>query len=294
MFEYSLIILSTVLFGGQFIALNAYQDKNGKSFHSILLFCSLFSLTGALVFLALNGFHLSFSWYTLMYAGIAAVIQIVLQIAGIKALALGRVEIYTLFNVAGSMSVAYIFGITYFHEEIKIAHIIGVLLVLIALIVPIIFNREFTQKPPIIFWILCLIVFLSNGFFGSVNKIHIVSGEGLPVREYMFYMYMCIFVLTTISFGFMAIFKKENTKALIANPWAIFFAFIYGLVNSVGMFLQYSYADRIPASILFPLSNGGALLFGLIIGCIAYKKKPTLPDIIQASIAVAGMVLFII
>lgn len=293
MFEYSLIILSTVLFGGQFIALNAYQDKKGKSFHSILLFCSLFSLTGALVFLALNGFHLSFSWYTLMYAGIAAVIQIVLQIAGIKALALGRVEIYTLFNVAGSMSVAYIFGITYFHEEIKITHIIGVLLVLIALIVPIIFNRKSTQKPPIIFWILCLIVFLSNGFFGSVNKIHIVSGEGLPVREYMFYMYMCIFILTTTSFGVMAIFKKDSTKVLF-NPWAILFAFIYGLVNSVGMFLQYSYADRIPASILFPLSNGGALLFGLIIGCIAYKKKPTLPDIIQASIAVAGMVLFII
>jgi len=228
------------------------------------------------VFLALNGFHLSFSWYTLMYAGIAAVIQIILQIAGIKALALGRVEIYTLFNVAGSMSVAYIFGITYFHEEIKITHIIGVLLVLIALIVPIIFNRKSTQKPPIIFWILCLIVFLSNGFFGSVNKIHIVSGEGLPVREYMFYMYMCIFILTTTSFGVMAIFKKDSTKVLF-NPWAILFAFIYGLVNSVGMFLQYSYADRIPASILFPLSNGGALLFSLIIGCIAYKKSQLYP-----------------
>ena len=293
MFEYSLIILSTVLFGGQFIALNAYQSKNGKSFQGILLFCSLFSLTGAIVFLSLNGFHISFSWYTLMYASIAAVIQIVLQISGIRALALGRVEIYTLFNVAGSMSVAYIFGITYFHEEIKVTHIIGVLLVLIALIVPIIFNRKSKQKAHILFWALCLIVFLSNGFFGSVNKIHIVSKEGLPVREYMFYMYMCIFILTTISFGVMALFKKDKTKVLF-NPWAILFAFIYGLVNSVGMFLQYSYADRIPASILFPLSNGGALLFGLIIGCIAYKKKPTLPDIIQASIAVAGMVLFII
>ncbi len=293
MLEYTLIILSTVLFGGQFIALSAYQGKNSKSFQSILLFCSIFSLTGAIVFLSLNGFHLSFSWYTLMYASIAAVIQIILQIAGIKALSLGRVEIYTLFNVAGSMSIAYIFGITYFREEIKITHIIGVLLVLIALIVPIIFNRKSKQKQPIIFWILCLTVFFSNGFFGSVNKIHIVSGEGLQVKEYMFYMYMCIFILTTISFGVMTIFKKENTKVLF-NPWALLFAFIYGLVNSVGMFLQYSYADRIPASILFPLSNGGALLFGLIIACIAYKKKPTLPDIIQASIAVTGMVLFII
>lgn len=293
MFEYSLIILSTVLFGGQFIALNAYQSKNGKSFQGILLFCSLFSLTGAIVFLSLNGFHISFSWYTLMYASIAAVIQIILQIAGIRALALGRVEIYTLFNVAGSMSVAYIFGITYFHEEIKVTHIIGVLLVLIALIVPIIFNRKSKQKAPILFWALCLIVFLSNGFFGSVNKIHIVSKEGLPVKEYMFYMYMCIFVLTTISFGVIALFKKDKTKVLF-NPWAILFAFIYGLVNSVGMFLQYSYADRIPASILFPLSNGGALVFGLIIGCIAYKRKPTLSDIIQVFTAIAGMVLFLI
>ena len=61
MLEYSLIILSTVLFGGQFIALNAYKDHNGKSYRSIFLFCSVFSLTGAFVFLALTGFHLSFS-----------------------------------------------------------------------------------------------------------------------------------------------------------------------------------------------------------------------------------------
>ena len=293
MFEYALIILSTVLFGGQFIALNAYQGKNGKSFQSILLFCSVFSLTGALVFLSLNGFRISFSWYTLMYAAIAAAIQIVLQIVGIKALSLGRVEIYTLFNVAGGMSVAYLFGVTYFHEPIKIAHIIGVVLVLIALLVPVIFDRKSKQKSHILFWIMCILVFLSNGFFGSINKIHIVSGEGLSIKEYMFYMYSCIFVMTSISFGVMSLFKKEDTKVLF-NPWAILFAFIYGLVNSVGMFLQYSYADKVPASILFPLSNGGAMVFGLIIGCIAYKKKPTLPDIIQISIAIIGMVLFII
>lgn len=36
MLEYSLIILSTVLFGGQFIALNAYQGKTAKA---IKAFC---------------------------------------------------------------------------------------------------------------------------------------------------------------------------------------------------------------------------------------------------------------
>ena len=293
MYEYALIILSTVLFGGQFIALNAYQGKNGKSFHSILFFCSIFSLTGALVFLALNGFKMSFSWYTVMYASIAAIIQIGLQIAGIKALSMGRVEIYTLFNVAGGMSVAYIFGITYFHEAIKAAHIIGMALVLIALLVPVIFDQKSPQKSHILFWIMCFLVFLSNGFFGSINKIHIVSGKGLSIKEYMFYMYFCIFLMSSISFGIMALFKKDNTKVLF-NPWALLFAFSYGLVNSVGMFLQYSYADKVPASILFPLSNGGTLVFGLIIGCIAYRKKPTLPDIIQISIAIIGMVLFII
>lgn len=293
MYEYLLIILSTVLFGGQFIALNAYQGKNGKSFHSILFFCSIFSFTGALVFLALNGFIISFSWYTLMYAAIAAIIQIGLQIVGIKALSMGRVEIYTLFNVAGGMSVAYIFGITYFQEEIKIAHIIGMVLVLIALLVPVIFERKSNQKSHILFWIMCILVFLSNGFFGSINKIHIVSGQGLSIKEYMFYMYSCIFIMSSFSFSITALFKKDNTK-LLFNRWALLFAFIYGLVNSVGMFLQYSYANTVPASILFPLSNGGSLVFGLIIGCIAYRKKPTLPDIIQISISIVGMVLFII
>ena len=293
MLEYSLIILSTVLFGGQFIALNAYQGKNGKSYQSILFFCAIFSLTGALVFLSLNGFQLGFSWYTLLYAGIAGIIQIALQIAGIKALALGRVEVYTLFNVAGGMSVAYLFGVTYFQEEVKVAHIIGLVLVLLALFVPIIFDRKNNQKSRLIFWFLCAGVFLANGFFGSVNKIHIVSGEGLSIKEYMFYMYAWIAVLSSLSFLVMSFFKKDETKLLL-NRWGLLFAFLYGLVNSVGMFLQYSYADKVPASILFPLSNGGAMVFGLIIGCIAYRKKPTLPDIIQIVIAILGMVLFLI
>jgi len=60
------------------------------------------------------------------------------------------------------------------------------------------------------------------------------------------------------------------------------------------MFLQYSFADKVPASILFPLSNGGCIVFALIIGCIAYRKKPTIPDIIQFVIALGGMTLFII
>ena len=291
MLEYSLIIISTVLFGSQFIALNAYQDKNGKSIKSILLFCSLFSLIGAFIFLALTGFRVSFSNYTLLYAFIASIIQLVLQIVGIKALSLGRVEIYTLFNVAGGMSVAYIFGVTYFHEQLKIAHIFGLIIILIALIVPVIFDKKVNQKSKIIFWILCLLVFLSNGFFGSVNKIHIVSGMGLSIKEYMFYMYLSLFMTSSLSFGILSIFKRDESKPLF-NVQGMMFAIIYGLVNSVGMFLQYSYADKIPASILFPLSNAGSLIFGLIIGCIAYKRKPTTVDIVQLVIALVGMVLF--
>ena len=60
----------------------------------------------------------------------------------------------------------------------------------------------------------------------------------------------------------------------------------------VGMFMQYMYSDKIPASILFPLSNAGYIIFSLIIGSIVYRKKPTLLDYIQLIIALSGMSLF--
>jgi len=294
MLEYSLIILSTVLFGGQFIALSAYQDKNGKSYRSIFLFCALFSVLGAFIFLALNLFRLSFSWYTLLMASIAAFIQLILQVVGIKALALGRVEIYSLFNVAGGMSVAYIFGITYFQEEIMVSHIIGLVLILSALIVPIIFDRKNKEKSPIIFWVLCFLVFIANGMFGVTNKIHINSGNGVSIKEYMFYMYIILSVMSLIGFLIAnTVVKGKDTKPFF-NGKAILFALLYGFLNSVGMFLQYSFADKIPASILFPLSNGGCIVFGLIIGCIYYRRKPKLPDIIQLLVATLGMVFFIV
>ena len=293
MLEYFLIVLSTVLFGGQFLALNLYQTKNGKSIRSVLFFCAVFALVGAFVFLALNGFQISFSWYTLLFASIAALIQMILQLVGIKALALGRVEVYTLFNVAGGMSVAYIFGITYFQEPILIQHIFGLILILLALLVPIFFDRKSEKKTHWLFWILCLLVFLSNGFFGSINKIHISSHLGLSIKEYMFYVYMSIFVISSLSLS-LSFFKKDHKIKELFNFKGFLFAFIYGLVNSFGMFLQYAFADKIPASILFPLTNGGCIVFAIIFSSIAYRKKPSLSDIIQFAIAIGGMTLFII
>lgn len=291
--EYFLIVLSTVLFGGQFIALDTYQGSNGKSYRSILLFCSVFAFTGAFIFLALNGFVIRFSVYTLLMSLLAAVIQMVVQFAGIKALSLGRVEIYSLFNVSGGMSVAYIFGITYFHEVIKFYHIIGLMLILLCLLIPVIFEKKGEQKSSWVFFVLCVGVFLANGFFGTVNKIHIVSGNGLLIKDYMFYMYAWLFVISTLSLFAVSIFtKKKEGEVSLYRLKPVLFAFLYGLLNGFGLFMQYMYADVVPASILFPLSNAGCIVFSLIIGCIAYKKKPKLQDIVQIVVALAGMSLF--
>lgn len=288
---YALIMLSTVLFGGQFIALNAYQDKNKKTFRSILFFCLLFSFTVAFIFVSLNGFYVGFSVYTLLLSLTAAVIQMILQFAGIKALSMGRVEIYSLFNVAGGMSIAYIFGITYFHEEIKILHIIGLILIFLCLFIPIIFERKEGGKTRWLFWLICALVFAANGFFGTVNKIHIVSNQGLSIREYMFYVYSWIFVISLLSLLVASIKRVDKVKPLF-NAQGIIFALLYGVLNGFGMFMQYMFADTIPASILFPLSNAGTIVFSLIIGSIVYRKKPKLQDLIQLAIAAAGMVLF--
>ena len=290
--EYALIILSTVLFGGQFIALNAYQEKNGKTFRSVLLFTLLFSLIGMLLFACLRGFSIGFSLYTLLYSGLAALLQLILQFAGILALSRGRVEIYTLFNVSGGMTVTYIFGISFFQEQIKIAHIIGLLLIIFCLIIPMIFDHKEKRKFDFIFYVLCFVVFLSNGFFGVINKIHIVSLKALSINEYMFYLYLWIATISSIILS-ISLFKKDNGFKKMIKPYPIIFALLYGLLNSAGMAMQYAFADTLPASILFPLSNGGCILFGLIIGCIAYKKKPKLQDIIQMLISISGMVLFI-
>ena len=289
--EYALIVLSTILFGGQFIALNAYQEQNKKSIRSILFFCSIFSFVVAFIFLCFNGFFIGFSIYTLLISLAAASIQIILQFAGIKALSMGRVEIYSFFNVAGGMSVAYIFGITYFNEAIKAFHIVGLVLIILCLLIPVFFEKKDDKKSSWLFWIICVLVFLANGFFGTINKMHIVSLKGLSIKEYMFYVYSWIFVISTISLMFSSI-KNTNKVEPLFNVKGIGFAVLYGILNGFGMLMQYMYADVVPASILFPLSNAGCIIFSLIIGSIAYRKKPKLQDIIQLLIAVTGMTLF--
>ena len=293
MLGYILIILSTVLFGGNFIALDAYQKNNGKLIRSVLFFSSFYALLGAFVFACITGFHISFSWYTVLYASLAALIQIAHQFFAIKALARGRVEVYSLFSVSGAMSVAYLFGILYFDEPLKILHIIGIVLILSSLIVPLIADKQEHKKSDWVFYLLSILSFFAVGFFGVVNKIHINSGLGLSINEFLFYEFaaISIFSIIPLCFGFI---KKDKVTVTLFNKKGFFFALLYGLFNSVGMFLQYCFADQIPASVLFPLSNGGCIVFSLIIGCLFYRKKPKISDIIQIVIASAGMALFLI
>ena len=104
-------------------------------------------------------------------------------------------------------------------------------------------------------------------------------------------MYSWIFVISLISLLIASIKRVDKVKPLL-NVKGIIFAVLYGLLNGFGMFMQYMFADKVPASVLFPLSNAGCIVFSLIIGSIVYRKKPKLQDIIQLSIALAGMVLF--
>ena len=58
--EIALIVLSAILFGGQFIALDAYQNQNKKSISSILLFLFIFSITGGMSVTYIFGINLNF------------------------------------------------------------------------------------------------------------------------------------------------------------------------------------------------------------------------------------------
>lgn len=94
MAEFIFIIIAVSCFAAQFAFTKLYEEKAGQSIDSTLIMIIGTSLSGAVIFFALNGFTLSFSSISTMWAVIFAIVMIPYYLIGVKILSLGSLAIY--------------------------------------------------------------------------------------------------------------------------------------------------------------------------------------------------------
>lgn len=140
---YILILLAVIGIAIQFSLTKLYQKRTtppGLPAQEALLHSMQFSLPCSLIagsfFLALNGFHLELSLFSLGMAALLSLIGICSSFLGIVVLSKGPISIYTLFMMLGGMLLPFLVGVFLWAESLSTFRIVGMILLVAALFLP--------------------------------------------------------------------------------------------------------------------------------------------------------------
>jgi drug/metabolite transporter (DMT)-like permease len=294
--EYFLIIFASILASGQFGMSKYFQSKNAPTIKNNFLFATGTGLTAVVItgiIVLITGFE--FSMFSFLFALLGAVFCVgntYILVQGYKYGSMGTI----LFFMMLGFLLPFSYGVIFLHEEITIYKVLGIILLLSAMFIMTFFNEK-KNKPKPIYYLLCLLIFISNGSLSIISKIHQISPEAISTYSFSFIMnvissLMALFILLIIIF-----FERkklpnvEETKTSKKQQLIIFTLF--------SIFCQFSYllqlfaAVKGEASVIYPFFTGLNLIINIIVARIFFKEKIKLSIIFACITLLIGVVLFI-
>ena len=282
MTDYLLILLADLLFASQFLMTKLYGNRNPQS--TITSFAFSLGSQGVifLYMFALNGFKIAFAPFTVILAGIGAVMVVTLSYCGIAALNYINLSLYSVFMMLGGMLLPSIFGIIWLDEAVTLGKILCALLILGSMVLGI-EKSDKNSKGAVKYYIIC---FLLNGLFGVVSKIHQMFPDmNTPNDNYMILtaMWSCVITGTML-----LITGRKKAAAIFTDVKSVGCMAGYAAVNGAGQFISLTTMERLPVSLQQPMVTGGVLGFSFLISVIM-KEKQTKKSVISFVLAVLAI-----
>ncbi|MCR5262678.1 MAG: hypothetical protein K6D94_02305 [Clostridiales bacterium] len=315
MVNYLIVLMSVVLLALQFTATKLYQLKFGSSPLSSARFNVIVRSVTSVIFLAatliaLRG--LQFSGFSLLCAAVTAAACVMYTMLGFVAMRFGPVSVFTMFLMCGGMLLPYLFGVIFLNETINTARVVGMALMLISLAMPLLDTRSEgaeKKKTPAVYWLLCAVIFVLNGFVSIFSKVHQITPTGtVDTIEFVFLGNLCNFVISLIVYLIFRARAKpepephadasEDHGRLAASlkstvPVMIAVCAFTAVFDGVSYFLQLIGAKNLDASVLYPMITGGSIVLSAVAAFIFFKEKPKKFAFIGLIISFAATFLFL-
>ena len=282
MIDYIFIIFAVVCFAAQFAFTKLYEETSGQTSAATLVMLVGTGAVGALIFVFASGFKLSFSPVSIFWAVIFAVIMIPYYMIGIKVLSLGSVAVYSMFMMLGGMLVPFFYGIIFLNEEVSIGKILGTVMLTLFIVLQALGQKtqggeeKKKSKGKYLFFILCMIIFFINGMTGVIAKAHSISDGAVDEMSFTV-MYCSLTAIISFVILLCSLSKngKENLKTvkLALKPRSLLIMALLGAAAYGGNFLQLLAADKVPASVQFPLVSGGVIVLSALVSVLIFREK---------------------
>ena len=270
-----------------------YTDKTGGSTAAVFLFNGIGSLVAALILFFWGGIS-SISPFTLILGAVFGLVTAIQTVTNLKALEVGPLS-YTTVIISCSTLISAISGALFFDETLAVAHIIGILLMLVSFALAV--ERKADEKKASARWLIyCLVAFFCTGGIGIMQKVHQSSAFKEELNAFLVIAFAISFVFSMLCAAYLA--RKERTTS---HPISVKGGMLWLLVGvmliagaciAVNNKLNLYLSGVMDSAVFFPIVNGGGLVLTTLAALVLFREKLTLKQWI-GMICGIGSVIFL-
>lgn len=273
MSEWMIVIsLAVALLGN--ILKKYYTNNASGGLTAVFLYNAVVGIVSAIVLLLWGGIE-RVSLFTLLLGLIFGLVTTLQTVTMLKALQVGPMS-YTTLITSFSTLIPTLSGALFFQERIEIAHIIGIVLMLVSFLCAV--EKSADEKQMSVKWLLfCLIAFLCTGGIGVMQKIHQSSVYKEELNAFLVIAFAVSFLIASVlTFVFS---NKEQTALLPKTEKGKLNWFLLGGVvlsggcvavnNKLNLFLS----GIMDSAVFFPIVNGGGLVLTTLGAVLLFKEK---------------------
>lgn len=311
--EYIYLAVCTVIMALQLQFCKIYQLK-ATTKKANLAFPVITGVTAFIMFFIISGFTLAYSTFSFLIALGGAVITTAVSLIGLKIVEEVPVGLYSAFLMLGALIIPFLYGVLALKEEVKFLMVLGIIVLIFALVYNSVDKNE-KQGKSIKGIIYCFIVFLLNGTFGVLSKIHQISPSAVETGSFLQWVTIFQTVFSAIIFVVSIYLKKDKEVApAVDSPsddatvseddnhpqkktsllLIIGVGACYSISWGVSFYLQLLALKVLPVSLVNPIVTSAVIIFSWLFSLLLFKEKIKTKQIISTALIIIGIVLFFI
>lgn len=284
--DFLLLIFADILLALNFTATKAYQRDMGVSLAKGLKFNAFLGTFSAAIFFAANGFKCEINTFSAAMAAAMALLCVSYTVIGFRIMENEKMALYTVFLMTGGMAVPYIWGLIFLGEPFSLLRTGGLLIIAAAVFIINADTGRFNAKQ----LVLCLAVFVLNGFVSVISKEHQIAAGAVPSSSFV----ILSSISKTVACAAALLFIKDAPKSRGSfNPKMLLFTLLAAAFSGVSYFLQLIGAENLPATVIYPIITGGSIIFTAFAGRIFFGEKASRRMVSGIALCFLGTCMFL-
>ena len=211
-------------------------------------------------------------------------------IVGFHLLKSGTMAMYTLFLMSGGMVAPYVFGLLFLDEPFLPLRMAALILILSGIVLSNVGNKK-TDKRQLI---LCIAVFILNGFASIVSKLHQIEPEFKTLTATEFVM-LGGFIKFVFGGALYCTTKKQSERQISRHSFLFPATIIFcsALAGGTSYLMQLHSAAVLPATVLYPFITGGSVVFSSLAGVFLFRERLSKNLIMGIILCFLGTIMFL-